>query len=65
MIIVVAHKGAVVVILYLIVMVFVLWCVITGKEERKTDCDPDVYFADDVFTVDELDVIEEDICDGN
>lgn len=61
----VALKGAVVVILYLIVMVFVLWCVITGKEERKADYDPDVYFADDVYTVDELDVIEEDICDGD
>ena len=60
----VALKGAVVVILYLIVMMFVLWCVITSKEDRNPDCDPDVYFADDVYTIDEMDIIEEDICDG-
>ena len=56
-------KGAVIFILYLIVMVFVLWCVITSNEDRSHDRDPDVYFADDVYTIDELDVIEEDIFD--
>lgn len=61
----VALKGAVIVALYLIVMVFILWCVITNSESRSHDRDPDVYFADDVYTIDELDVIEEDIFDGS
>ena len=51
-------------ILYLTVIVFVLWCVITSKEDRKVDYDPDLYFSDDVYTVDELDIIEEDVFDG-
>ena len=51
-------------ILYLIVIAFVLWCVITSKEDRRADYDPDRYFSDDVYTVDELDIIEEDVFDG-
>ena len=61
----VAIKGAVILILYLIVMVFILWCVITSKEDRSHDHDPDVYFADDVYTIDEMDIIEEDVFDGS
>lgn len=58
-------RGAIVFLLYLAVMVFILWCVITDSESKRHDRDPDIYFADDVYTIDELDVIEEDICDGD
>ena len=58
-------RGAIVFLLYLAVMVFILWCVITSKEDKRRDFDPDVYFSDDYYTVDELDVIEEDIFNGS
>ena len=56
-----AVKGAVILILYLIVIGFILWCVITAEEDRRREYDPDLYVADDFYTIDEIDIIEEDI----
>lgn len=59
-----AVKGAVILILYLIVIGFILWCVMTAEEDRRREYDPDLYVADDFYTIDEIDIIEEDL-DGN
>lgn len=59
-----AVKGAVILILYLIVIGFILWCVMTAEEDRRKEYDPDLYVADDFYTIDEIDIIEEDL-DGN
>lgn len=56
-----AVKGAVILILYLIVIGFILWCVMTAEEDRRKEYDPDLYVADDFYTIDEIDIIEEDL----
>lgn len=56
-----AVKGAVILILYLIVIGFILWCVMTAEEDRRREYDPDLYVADDFYTIDEIDIIEEDL----
>ena len=54
-------RGAVIFALYIIVIVFILWCVITaGENDKRAEHSQDIYTADDYFTIDEADVIEED-----
>lgn len=56
-----AIKGAVILILYLIVIVFVIWCIMSAESDRRAEYDPDLYVSDDFYTIDEIDIIEEDI----
>lgn len=59
-----AVKGAVILLLYLAVIVFVIWCVMSAEGERRSEYDPDLYVSDDYYTIDEIDIIEEDVFDG-
>lgn len=59
-----AVKGVVILLLYLAVIVFVIWCVMSAESDRRAEYDPDLYVSDDFYTIDEIDIIEEDVFDG-